>query len=437
MNLALTNSKKPANDEHAAWNINYVTVTSKAAMHLIDEISPTGYISAAPNYSWYKPHWFRDSSWVAIALLTYYNSMRKDDTLAISALSAADKVINFNIEGIRKFLGRISKLESINYEDHEFFNLKFHMPSRCGPNHEFFKSDTIADEAESNVKHSWLMQYDSIPLILLSLRKKHELVGLSENEKDFLDKHMETILRYLGKIYITECPSMWEINADMLHAYNVAAIHSAFEFAHMLSHNRIIHLSSGSIEGIERKYFKEGTLGFLKQYFVKDGMLYSEKKPFAESPETSKGFDGSEIFVFNYFGINGKTLGDEKIEEITLQKMREELFGNNVLPIRFKGDIYFTGGRWLLLGLEFANYYAMHGSIEKAEDIIDYIEKKYSNSYPEQEIVDPASPSIDQGNYYALNNYKPIQDLAWSYASMIIAALNVESEKAKQLLRGY
>ncbi|MGC8670176.1 MAG: hypothetical protein ACP5TL_03430, partial [Candidatus Micrarchaeia archaeon] len=59
---------------------------------------------------------------------------------------------------------------------------------------------------------------------------------------------------------------------------------------------------------------------------------------------------------------------------------------------------------------------------------------KYKGSYPEQEIVNPASPNTDQGNYYALNGYKPIQKLAWSYASMIIASTTI-MEKEKLLIR--
>ncbi|MGC8687562.1 MAG: hypothetical protein ACP5RM_02570, partial [Candidatus Micrarchaeia archaeon] len=381
------------------------------------------------------PHWFRDSSWVAISLLTYYDFAKKADTAtASSALDAASRIINFNINSISRFLGNITKLNNVDYEDPEFFNLKYHMPSRCGPNHEFFKSDIIDDTLESNTRHSWLMQYDSIPLILLSLQKKQEFYGLNIQETMFLRDNIRAILEYLGKVYITECPSMWEIDADKLHVYDVASIYSSFNFARNLSAKNIIDMNEEEINRIETRYYSSGTLGFIKRYFVNNNMLYSEKKPFSELPDISRGFDGSEIFAFNYFGIGPESLGIENIEERTIKGMEETLFGNNVLPIRFIGDIYFTGGRWLLLGLEFANYYAMHGNILKAKRIVEYIESKYKGSYPEQEIVNPASPNTDQGNYYALNGYKPIQKLAWSYASMIIASTTI-MEKEKLLIR--
>jgi len=416
-------------------NVDYIKVISNAALHLVNETAQNGYISAAADYSWYKPHWFRDSSWVAISLLTYYNFAKySNGELASSALDAANRIIDFNIDGIRKFMGSIRKLKDIDYKDPEFFNLKYHMPSRCGPDHEFFKSDIIDDALEGNTRHSWLMQYDSIPLILLSLQKKQEFYGLSENDITFLNQNIRAILEYLGKIYITECPSMWEINLDMLHSYDVAAIHFAFDFARNLSAKKIIEIDAGEIDSIERRYYSSGTLGFIKRYFVRDNILYSEKKPFSESPELSRGFDGSEIFEFNYFNINSESLGIEGIEERTIQGMEKTLFGKDVLPIRFIGDIYFTGGRWLLLGLEFANYYARHGDLSKAKRIVEYIETKYNGSYPEQEIVNPASPNVDQGNYYALNGYKPIQKLAWSYASMIIAAIAI-MEKEKTFAR--
>ncbi|MGC8478713.1 MAG: hypothetical protein ACP5NE_02185 [Candidatus Micrarchaeia archaeon] len=414
-------------------SLDYSTIAAKAASHLINEIGSDGYISAAKDYNWYKPHWFRDSSWVAVSLLEYYNfASEANRELASMALQAANKIIHFNIESIDHFIPNIEKFKRVDYEDPDFFNLKYHMPSRCGQDHEFFKSKIIDDTLERNVRHSWLMQYDSIPLILLSLQKKQDCVGLDRQEREFLDKRMDSMLEYLGKIYITECPSMWEINADMLHVYDVAAIYSAFKFAEKLAENHIIKMSREEVNNLETKYYGRGTLGFIRKYFVNGGMLYSEKKPFAELPELARGFDGSEILAFNYFGISSQSLNVESLEERTIKGIEDTLFEGNALPIRFHGDIYFTGGRWLLLGLEFASYYASNGKIEKAKEIVDYIESRYNGDYPEQEIVNPASPSIDQGNYYALNGYKPIQKLAWSYASMIMASLKLKKEEEKQ-----
>ncbi len=418
-------------------DFDYTQIAANAASHLINETAPNGYIPAAQDYSWYKPHWFRDSSWVAISLLAYYNfDRRRNAALASRALETAGMIIDFNIGSVGRFLGNISRLEVINYEDPEFFNLKYHMPSRCSADHGFFKSSTIDDTLENNVKHSWLMQYDSIPLILLSLQKKQDYVGLDEHERHFLNTNIETMLKYLGKIYITECPSMWEIDIDMLHFYDVAAIHASFKFAKKLAEECTISMSIDDIDRIERGYYKGGTLGFIKKYFLNDGVLYSEKKPFAELPEIQGGFDGSEIFAFNYFGIDSDSLGNDSVMEHTIQKMEKSLLGSNILPIRFTGDIYFTGGRWLLLGLEFANYYAKHGNIGRAKLIVDYIESKYRGDYPEQEILDPANPSIDQGNYYALNGHMPIQKLAWSYASMIIASTALADSSDSLLRKG-
>lgn len=416
-------------------DFDYTQIAANAASHLINETAHNGYISAAQDYSWYKPHWFRDSSWVAISLLAYYNfDRRRNATLASRALETAGWIIDFNIDSVGRFMGNISRLESIDYEDPDFFSLKYHMPSRCSADHGFFKSSTIDDTLENNVKHSWLMQYDSIPLILLSLQKKQDYAGLDEHERHFLNTNIETMLKYLGKIYITECPSMWEIDIGMLHFYDVSAIRSSFNFAKRLADERIIGMSIDDIDGIEKRYYKGGTLGFIKKYFLNDGVIYSEKKPFSESPEIQRGFDGSEIFAFNYFGIDSDSLGNGPVVEHTIKKMEKSLLGNNVLPIRFNGDIYFTGGRWLLLGLEFANYYAKHGNIGRARLIVDYIESKYRGDYPEQEIIDPASPGIDQGNYYALNRYMPIQKLAWSYAGMIIASTAL-ADSSDSLLR--
>jgi len=409
----------------------YFAAASQAADYLIGKTTDSGYISASADYAWYHPHWFRDSSWIAVSLLRYADfAGRAGAQNAAAARDSAVHIINFNLRAIENFSQNIRSLDEISFENSDFFSLSHHMPSRVGPSGKLYSGNSIDDKKELGVNRSWLIQYDSIPLILYSLNEKSRLFGLDANEISFLNVHAREIAEYLGKIYITECASAWEISPHLLHSYDIASIHAGFESLKELSVKYEIGISPDTIEGIKNRLFPGGPTAFLKKFFIKDNTLYSEKKPFENAP-LSDSLDASEIFVFLNFEISGKSLGNEDIEGNTISGMERKLFNGNMLPIRFAGDTYYKGGRWLLLGLAFAEYYIGKGMYEKGAKILDYVINKYDGSYPEQEIINPAS-EVDMNNFYALNGYKPVQNLAWSYAAVIMAAVALLEAKESE-----
>jgi len=402
----------------------YFYTASKAADYLISKTDSSGYISASSDYKNYDPHWFRDSSWIALALLKYANFAKDKVQNADAAREAATRIIDFNLKAIDNFSENIRSIKNISFSDPDFFKLSHHLPMRVGRSGNFYCDGSIDDSKELGVNRSWTIQYDTIPLVLYSLNEKSKLFGLNDFEIDFLRKHTPDIAEYMAKVYTTECASAWEIDQGRLHAYDVAAIYAGFESLKELSTKYDIGINQEEIKEIEEKgngQFSGGPLAFLKQFFVRDNILYSEKKPF---DEPLKQVDASEIFIFLNFGISGSLLGNEEIENNTISKIEKELFDGNMLPIRFKGDNYFMGGRWLLLGLAFAEYYLKKGLYKKGVAILDYVIDKYNGSYPEQEIINPAS-NTDLYDLYKQNDNKPIQNLAWSYAAVITASLEL------------
>ncbi len=400
----------------------YLESLSEAADYLIRNTSESGYTPASADYVWYLPHWFRDSSWIATSLIRYADFLGCKTPGSAEALSAASRIISFNTRAIGRFASNIRSLDEITFENHDFFNLEHHMPSRVNPFGKFYADNRIDDTKEMHTEHSWLMQYDTIPLILYSLNEKQRLFGLGDSEILFLRDNARGIAEYMGKIYITECASAWEINQGMLHAYDVASIHMGFEALKNISKSHGIGITHSEIEKIANRVFAGGPDAFLRKFFVADGILYNERKPFAEGPLEGS-LDASEIFAFLNFGASD-VLGNEDIERNTIELMEKELFGGNMLPIRFMGDTYYKGGRWLLLGLAFAEYYIKRGETEKGRRIIDYVIGKYEGSYPEQEIVNTASET-DMFGFYASNGYRPIQNLSWSYAALIMATIEL------------
>ena len=406
--------------------LDYKFYLNGAIEYLLGQVKENGYISASKDYDYYKPHWMRDSSFVALALLNAASCDMLDSLKRKEALEAAGKIISFDIRVIERYMVNIRYALSLKLEDYDFYTLKAHIPARVGENGEYFKGvidgRQIDDSVNLGIKNAGLIQNDSIPLVLLAIAKKAELFGLESNEMSFLNENLETLLMYMGKTYITPSGSIWEIYSEYMHAYDAAAIYAAFSAARRLARRGIGKLSEERISEIENGSYKGGPLGFVKDFFISNGILYDTRMPFSDAPLTSLGVDSSTIFIFNRFGISGEMLGNGKIEKDTIREIEEKLFAGNTLPVRFLSDTYFKGGRWLLLGLEFSRYYSAHGKLDKGKEIIDYVLEKYGNSYPEQEIVNPAT-GIDWEGYLKRNGNNPIQNLAWSYASVIDAII--------------
>lgn len=411
----------------------------KAAEYLINEIQSNGYVSAAKDYAWYKPHWIRDSSWIAISLFRYAAFMQQSNPdTPKRAQEAGRKVLKFNMDAVNHYISNIKRAVRIDLSDPEFFLLKNHMPARVGPDCKPYKSISIDDTEEQDVMHSWQLQHDTIPLVLITLNEKMNTVGLNPKEVDFLRRNAKAMLEYIGKIYLTECASAWDMAQNNMYAYDLGVVCASLVAAEEFAEKGIIPLSKDGVRAISEGMYRGGPKAFPEKYFVDGDVVYGSRAPFLSLSDIGAGVDAACIYLFTDFLVWNNTL-DKKIENATVLEMERRLFNGVMLPIRFQNDTYFMGGIWLPLGLAFADYYAKRGDVEKTHGIFDYLIGKYHDSYPKQGIVNPASPWNDQNNSYAGNGNKPIQDLAWSYAALIIASISalkaMEDKKADEILR--
>ncbi|MGC8710703.1 MAG: glycoside hydrolase family 15 protein [Candidatus Micrarchaeia archaeon] len=407
----------------------------KSAEYLIGQVGDTGYTQASAEYELYKPHWFRDTSFIANSLLKFsFFEYNKNAELAERSKNAADRIIDFNLKAIERYEQHIKRAIEIPYENQQEFNsMDSHIPARVGKDLSLYKNfNQLLMMDDSTSSNRWLIQYDTIPLILMSLHTEYKLFGLSAGKIAFLDKHAEIIAEYLGKVYQTPSANAWEVDYGYIHSYDISAIVKAHNILKEFSRNGIISISEEMLDNIFNTLYKHGGILGALRYMIADGVLYGRREPY-KAVDTQVGVDSEEIFIFTRFGITDAELG-YGVEEKTMQKINEELFSGNMLPIRSLRDTYFTGGRWLLLGLEYAIYEIGKGDIENAIKRIDYITSKYGDSMPEQEILNPANPGKDDGGFLALNGGKPIQKLNWSYAALIEAIIELEQAKEKKSL---
>ena len=389
------------------------------AEYLISQVSESGFMKASKTFDWYSMHWFRDSSFVAMALLRSSRIIADDNKeLAERMIGAAHRINSFNMGVVERRIGSIHNALNIDLSNHEeFFRLSNHVPARIDADGNLHRYDS----AQETAAHSWLLQHDSVPLLVCSLYDEMNVKGYRDSSA-FLDKNREVLLAYLVKIIKTECSDAWEERGTMLHAYDVGAIYAAIKKISDPLNMQPEAMLRGKGWRIDESMLDGGRAAFLKQMFVHGGVIYSQRQPFSDSPDTNFGVDGSELYLFSQFGI-GKALGDPKIEEETVRKIEEDLFAGNVLPVRYKHDPYRGGGRWLLLGLRYADYVISKGQTGKGARIIDYVASKFAYELPEQDMVNVETPEEVKAD-------GSIEWLAWSYGEMLNAMSSfIESQR--------
>ncbi|MGC8675902.1 MAG: hypothetical protein ACP5T3_00075 [Candidatus Micrarchaeia archaeon] len=428
-----------AEEEHnansRARRLLYAEEAALAAKYLVSRVSNTGYVSASSEYFWYKPHWFRDSSFIAISLLDFASYFKNAyPELAGEARNAAHRINEFNLKAVEHYAGSLKRAVSLAYEDPEFYKMSSHMPARVNESFELFNESGENGRFINDVvgNNRWLIQYDTLPLVLLAVYEEKEKFGLSETETRIIRDNGRLLVNYLGKIYQTPASEAWETpETEYIYSYNIAAIFKAKQLLEGFAESGMIDMRRDEIESaFNFLYTRGGIIGALKDV-ENNRILYSRRLPF-NGPDTAFGVDAEELFVFTRFSIGSTELG-EGVEEATMKKIEDDLFGGNLLPIRNTHDEYFCGGRWLLLGLEYAIYKARRGQLEEAEKRISYISSKYADSMPEQEIVNPAHPESASGkNDLQRNNGMPIQKLNWSYAAFISAVIELNESTGRE-----
>lgn len=402
----------------------------KTLLQLMRHIDGKGFTKASLDYGWYEASWFRDSSMMILALCDAHEFLEpKGGHLNKEAELAAGRSLGFLWSTIGKFGDNVKRALSIDQSSDRFALLENHIPARVGENGYYFtcENDGVQySDMQSDNKYIKLRQYDSIPLTLIATERFLHASGqgaLDERTKETIRSSLKDLTAYMIKVYRTTSANAWELDEGEVHSYTVASISRGLRSAMMISERLGVDLSElGSISERIKEVDR-----FLEDSFVRDGILYKSvngKGGTLVASNPNPYVDSSEIFIFTLF----KPKLSEHIEKNTIDKIRRDLFNGNVLPIRYLGDTYFSGGRWLLLGLEFARYYAEHGMGDSARSIIEYVTKKYlsasaGGALPEQELVNPACPNADMDNWFKKNGNKVIEELGWAEAEYLIAAI--------------
>jgi GH15 family glucan-1,4-alpha-glucosidase len=354
--------------------------------------APTGAYVASPTFPTYNYCWLRDGSFIAHAM---------------------DKAgQHASAEAFFRWVGR-----TIQKHSHKLDNIyrKVSLGESIGKD-EFLHTRFTLDGEEVTEDHTWgNFQIDGYGTWLWALAEHVRLSRNAQLPEELLGPIQDTI-RYLELVWQIPTYDCWEEHPDFLHPYSLATVYSGFiETASLLQGRPVMdNLNVGN--GLA-KQVKE----FILNFGVTQGRLnkHIQLQSAYDTPMTSagSGVDSSLIGVSVPYQVLHP---DDPIMQATIQAIEADLHRPGGGVYRYKTDIYYGGGEWVLLTAWLGWYYASLGKLDQAVALCKWIESQadLDGRLPEQ-----VNDHLLAADYYLpwLQKWGPVaKPLTWSHAMYVI-----------------
>jgi GH15 family glucan-1,4-alpha-glucosidase len=123
---------------------------------------------------------------------------------------------------------------------------------------------------------------------------------------------------------------------------------------------------------------------------------------------------------------------DNPVMQTTMQAVEADLLRPGGGVYRYKADIYYGGGEWLLLTAWLGWYYARAGKLDEAQALKEWIESKAdANGFLPEQVSDHALAPTHFEPWK--KNWGPVASpLLWSHAMYILLAQSLEESKKQK-----
>jgi GH15 family glucan-1,4-alpha-glucosidase len=343
--------------------------------------SDNGAYVASPNFESYNYSWFRDGAYIAYSM----NIVGEHESAKKFHLWCAD-VMNRYGELSCSIVNRLKNGEKLN--ESQFLPTRFNL-----------QGFSVEDEWTN-------FQTDGFGTWLWSLDKYIKCSGDQEIIINIRDS-VVLCIEYLMEVWKVPCYDCWEEHLDYIHTYTLGSIYAGLSAM--------------------KKYFKEydnkisdtlkGIKAYLDRNMVKDNQLIKMLNINGKVNDRTLGVDASLVGMFTPYNIYS-TDGD--IAKQTIARIEKDIHRNNGGVYRYLEDTYFGGGEWILLACWLGWYYVENNELDKANDILCWVENHFDEegNLPEQvlENVFVQDKLVEWENRWG-ENAKP---LLWSHAMYLI-----------------
>ena len=349
---------------------------------ILENQASTGAYVACPNFETYQYCWFRDGAFIAYAalLMGEQNSAHRFNQWCAGVVEryrpVAERVIAMLAEGKpvceHDFLPTRFSLEGISVED----------------NWTNFQLDGYG---------TWLWELGEY------MQRTHDAALMEE-----IRPAVALTVRYLLAGWRTPCYDCWEEHLDYRHPYTLGAISAGISAvrAFLPELTDEIDLAVAEIKA------------WLKANALRGGQVI-KMVPDGDEPESTKslGVDASLIGLFVPYGI----FAPDSIEaHTTISRIEKEIHYPGGGVYRYLQDTYYGGGEWLLLACWLGWYYAESGQVDKAHDLLHWVESRADAQGWLAEQAQEHLLSPDYLDEWEQRWGKIASPLLWSHAMLII-----------------
>jgi len=345
---------------------------------ILEGQAASGAYIASPNFSQYRACWLRDGTWIAYAMdcVGQHDSARK-------FYEWTDRTLRGYAGQVDALIAKLARNETPDESD--YLPTRFTLDGRLVPGHwGDFQLDGYGTWLWGLVQH----------------------VVQTDDDEFYSTVHdtVQLVTRYLAALWQQPNYDCWEENREHIHPATLAAIYGGL--------NEIADpaLNTRAVADAVRQFTLER--GVTDGHFVK----------YFGNPAV----DSSLLWTAVPYGLVGTT--DPLFEE-TLRRIEDDLHRPGGGVYRYRKDVYFGGGEWLLLTAWLGWVYVMREERERAAALLDWIETQADAEglLPEQMTAHPLAPEhyqmwVDKWGVVA-------NPLLWSHAMYLIFVECLNSQR--------
>jgi GH15 family glucan-1,4-alpha-glucosidase len=365
--------------------------------------SETGAYIASPNFPTYRYYWLRDGSFIAHAMDT------------AGEFASADAFFRWVGRTIKKHGAKVENVRS---------HLEADLPIK--------KDDGLhtrytSDGNEVSVDSAWgNFQIDGYGTWLWALSEHVRRSGNTALLKE-LQEPIHLTLRYLELVWRLPNYDCWEEHPEYIHPYSLASAYAGFDSITSLIQARQMETIQIEVENLAGQ-IKD----FIVHNAVQDGCLtkhvWPEKTDQCTGPVLQSGVDSSLIGMMVPYQVFPT---DHPLAQATIHAIEDDLYRSGGGVYRFKEDVYYGGGEWLLLSAWLGWYYALSGKVDRAEMLRTWIESQADSKgcLAEQVSTHPLFPEQYEPWF---KKWGPVASpLLWSHAMYIILVNAIKQGASK------
>lgn len=342
---------------------------------------PSGAYPACPTMPDYQFCWFRDSSFIAHSMLLYGESQ----SAGAFHSWAARTILHFE-PAARHAMADFKDAKAPNH--HEILRARYTYEGGKGP-----------DEWPE-------FQLDGLGTWLWALKAYADAGNTLTDEM----RHAAAFVAdYLAVLWPSPCHDLWEEAGDRVHTYTLAAIYGGLQAAADLLRRPDLQTAAEAV----RAYV-------LHKLVTADGrFMKSVGNPIV---------DASLLGLATPYRL---VAPGDPLMVATVKQIETDIYAAGFGVHRYRGDVYYGGGAWLLLAAWLGWYDSEVGNISRTAQILSDIEHHatVSRDLPEQ-VVPPMLADASHYDYWVKVRGPIATPLLWSHAMYLITAHALQGRAA-------